>query len=307
LVFAVVQGSVAGFSNPAQLALVARVVPRSDLSPAIAMQSGTVQTGRFIGPAIAGPLLLLSSPALIFWLVSGGFLFFVMMLFRMRTLEEERPSSESKGIVTDFAEGVGYSLSHLGIRCMLLFTALMSLLLRPLVELMPGISDNVFGRGPDGLAWLLGAFGFGSLLSSVYLALRGRTEGLAKVYSLYFFIGSATLVYFSMLSNFWVALLMVTVFGFSTNTSSVAAQTMVQHMVSENLRARTMSLLGLTFRAVPAAGALILGLGQSSLGMIPPLMAAGLLGLVSWVGLVSVMRRGSLIRQLENEAGPMIQ
>ena len=68
-----------------------------------------------------------------------------------------------------------------------------------------------------------------------------------------------------------------------------------------------MRLLGLTFRAVPAAGALILGLGQSSLGMIPPLMAAGLLGLVSWVGLVSVMRRGSLIRQLENEAGPIIQ
>ena len=299
LVFAVVQGCVAGISNPAQLALVARVVPRSDLSPAIAMQSGTVQTGRFIGPAIAGPLLIISSPALIFWLVSGGFLFFVMILFRMDTIEEERPNNESKGVVTDFAEGVRYSLGHLGIRSMLLFTALMSLLLRPLAELMPGISDNVFGRGPGGLAWLLAAFGLGSLLSSVYLALRGRTEGLAKVYSLYFAIGSLTLVIFSILSSFWAALFVVTVFGFSTNTSSVAAQTMVQHMVSEHMRARTMSLLGLTFRAVPAAGALILGFAQSSLGMTGPLIAAGLLGLMTWAALVAVMRGGALARQLE--------
>ena len=82
---------------------------------------------------------------------------------------------------------------------------------------------------------------------------------------------------------------------------------MVQHMVSENLRARTMSLLGLTFRAVPAAGALILGLGQTYIGMVTPLVVAGLLGLVSWAGLVIVMRGGSLARQLEVPAKPMIR
>ena len=299
LAFAVVQGIVASFSNPAQLALVARIVPRTDLSPAIAMQSGTVQAGRFIGPAIAGPILLFSGPALIFWLVSAGFLFFVMMLFRISTIETELSNRQSKGIVANFLEGIRYSFSHLGIRNMILFSAIMSLLLRPLAELMPGISDNVFGRGPEGLAWLLAAFGLGSLLSSVYLALRGQNKGLARIYLFYFAIGSITLVIFSIISIFWVALLLVTIFGFSTNTVSVAGQTMVQHMVSEHMRARTMSLLGLTFRAVPAAGALILGFAQSSLGMTGPLIAAGLLGLMTWAALVAVMRGGALARQLE--------
>ena len=182
---------------------------------------------------------------------------------------------------------------------MILFSAIISLLLRPLAELMPGISDNVFGRGPEGFAWLLAAFGLGSLLSSVYLALRGQNKGLARIYLFYFAIGSITLVIFSIISIFWVALLLVTIFGFSTNTVSVAGQTMVQHMVSEHMRARTMSLLGLTFRAVPAAGALILGFAQSSLGMTAPLIAAGLLSLVTWVGLATVMRGGTLVRQLE--------
>ena len=198
--------------------------------------------------------LLFSGPELVFWLVSAGFLFFVMMLYQIHTLETELSNRQSKGMAADFMEGFRYSISHMGIRNMILFTALMSFLLRPLAELMPGISDNVFGRGPEGLAWLLAAFGLGSLLSSVYLALRTQNKGLARIYLFYFATGSITLVIFSIFSNFWVALLLVTIFGFSTNTVPVASQSMFQHMVSEPMRARTMGLLGLTFRAVPFAG-----------------------------------------------------
>ncbi len=300
LVFAVLQGCITGLSNPSHLALVAKLVPPQDLSPAIALQSGTVQSGRFIGPAIAGLLLVNYDAGVVFALVSMGLMFFCIILFTLQTVEPEELSRSSKSLMGDFVDGMRYVAGNFPIRIIILYTALMSLLLRPIVDLMPGFADVVLNRSADGLAWLLAFFGVGAMASALWIAMRGKTEGLAQVFSINLFIGASSLLIFALSNNFWFALFVVTIFGFSSTTVSICSQTLIQHLVDGSMRARVMSLLGITFRAVPALGALSLGVGSSLFGLRAPIVTAAVLCLIAWVAFVYTLKRYNQSGEMEH-------
>lgn len=300
LIIAFVQGAVAGFSNPGHLALIAKIVTRADLSGAVAVQSGVVQTGRFIGPAIAGPLLVAYGPGMVYALVAVAFTCAAINLWLVTTIEPEK-AGVSRGFRGDFVDGVRYTLDHFAIRAIIVYTAIMSFLLRPVVELLPGFSDVVFARGAEGLAWLLAAFGFGSLISAVHIAVRGETRGLTHLFIVNLIIGALSLLAFALIPNFYAAMALTVVVGMSTNTVSIISQILAQHMVAGHMRARVMSLLGMTFRAVPAGGALFQGWAASAFGLAGPVAAASILCIVAWVHLVRIARRNNLAKQAEEE------
>jgi MFS family permease len=298
LVIAFLQGAIAGFSNPGHLALIAKIVPRQDLSPAVALQSGVVQTGRFIGPAIAGPLLVHYGPGPVFALVAAVFTFAAVNLWFVTTLEPEK-SGGGRGFRGDFADGVRYTMDHFAIRTIILYTAIMSFLLRPVVELLPGFSDVVFGRGAEGLAWLLSAFGLGSLISAIHIAVRGETKGLTNIFSVNLIIGALSLLAFALMPHFWIAMALTVVFGMTTNTVSIVSQILAQHMVAGHMRARVMSILGTTFRAVPAGGALFQGWAAAFFGLAAPVVVASILCIIAWARLVQIARRENLAGRIE--------
>ena len=297
LVLAVLQGCVSGFSNPSHLALVAKLVPRGDLSPAVALQAGTVQTGRFIGPALVGPLMVALGSGWVFALVALGYLFFVIMLFSIKTLEVERPSISKDGFVSDFSEGIRYAWGHYAIFNLSLFTTFSAILLRPVLELMPGFVDLVFERGVEGLAGLLAAFGAGSTISAFWIAYRGEVKGLARIFAATLMIGSLVLLVFSLNSNFWVGMGLAASFGFASNTVSICSQTLVQHMVAGHMRARVMGLLGMTFRAIPALGALILGWAATFFGLPAVILFSSTLGILAWLRLTQIRRAREIMEE----------
>ena len=58
LISALLIGSLESLTTPARMALVHALVPKEDLSAAIALGSATFNAARFVGPAIAGALLV---------------------------------------------------------------------------------------------------------------------------------------------------------------------------------------------------------------------------------------------------------
>lgn len=299
LVIVFLEGIVAGFSNPSHLALVAKILPRENLSSAVALQSATVQTGRFIGPALAGPVLALFGAGTVFGAVAVCFAFSGAMLLMTRTLQPERSSGSARSFMGDFVDGLRYTADHFAIRTIIVFTAIMALLLRPLVELLPGFVDQTFGRGAEGLAWLMTAFGVGSVISAVYIAVRGETAGLTRVFIVYLVIGALSLLAFAFTTDFMMALGLTVIFGMSTNTVSIASQTLAQNAVAGQMRARVMSILGMTFRGVPALGALIQGWAQSIFGLPAPVASAAVICLVAWIYLVNLARSRDLAKAAE--------
>ena len=299
LVIVFLNGLIMAMHQPSYFAMVANLVPREDLSAAVALQSAMVQTARFIGPAMAGALIVWSDVAVAFAVNAVSYVCLLAALLAVRFRDPPREEGPEKSIFTGVVEGVRFISGHLAIRTILLITALLALLLRPVMELMPGFASDVFGRGADGLAWLMSAAGLGAIIGSLWIAGRGQTVGLTRIFAASTFVAAAALFAFAQNSAFWPAVALVAVFGLASNVNSISSQILVQSAVDPAMRARVMSFVGLTFRAVPAIGAAIVGSVASIYGLGLPTSVTAVLALAIGLWLLRQMRKADLAHLAE--------
>lgn len=279
-----VNGIVIGFNQPARLALMPSLVPRQDLSTAIAINSIAFNLARFIGPAVAGLLIVSIGVAGAFAANAISFLAFLIALSRLR-LAGETDGGAGRGRASVFeqlAEGIAYTVRHPGIGPMLLLLAMVSLGVRPFVELMPGFAAQVFGRGADGLAMLSAAVGVGAVITGIWLARRGG-GGLTRLVLLNALFVSLAIIAFAATDNFWFAMLAVTLAGMAMVATGVSMQTLMQMSIDGAMRGRVLSLYGIIFIGGPAAGALIMGALSEAVGLRLPLAAGAGLAILIWL------------------------
>ena len=77
-------------------------------------------------------------------------------------------------MVRDLIDGFQYSFSHQGISFLLISLSVTALFIRPYIDLLPGVSAQIFDLGAEGLSILLAATGLGAMLGAIWLAQRGR-------------------------------------------------------------------------------------------------------------------------------------
>ncbi len=303
LVLVLMNGIVMGFNQPSRLALIPSLVPREDLSTAVAINAIVFNLARFIGPAAAGLIIVTSGVAAAFAANALTFPFFLLALWRLRlpAVANAKARATVAGIWADIREGLAYVAGHAGIGPLLVLLVMMSIMVRPFVELLPGFTDQVFARGAEGLAILSSTIGVGAILGGVWMANRsGGNQGLTRLA-----LGSAVVVALAILGfaatdNFAVAVACVAISGCAMVGAGVASQVLLQSAVDPAMRGRVMSLYGIIFRGGPAAGALVIGLASEWVGLRWPL-AMGCLGALAacaWAW----GRYGVLRRELEAEA-----
>ena len=275
-------GSLEALSTPVRMSLVHSLVGHKDLSPAIALGSAMFNGARLVGPAIAGTLIL--------WLEIGAvmaigtftfFQFFVVLLF-IQIDEPDRDHEISFDVFGDIRTGMNYVFGDQGIRFLLLLLGVTGLLVRPFMELLPGFADQVFGRGPDGLAILMSSIGFGGLMSGLWLAHRGRTSGLTSLVTLSLLISGVSLVLFTLTEFIWLAACFMVSAGFFMLLGNIASQTLIQNSVDSAVRARVMSLFVVLSWGVPAFGALAQGWLASLFSLQPVVGTGAAMALMLW-------------------------
>ncbi len=276
-------GTLEALSTPVRMSLVHSLVRREDLSPAVALGSAMFNGARLLGPAIAGALIL--------WLDTGTvmaigalmfFQFYVVLLF-IRVDEPGRDRKLSFEVFADILIGVKYVLGDPGIRFLMILLGATGLLIRPFLELLPGFADQVFGRGPDGLAILMSSVGCGGLISGLWLAHRGRTRGLTRLVTWSLLISGVSLALFTVTGFIWLAACFMVSVGFFMLLGGIASQTLIQNAVDSAMRARVMSLFVVLSWGVPAFGALAEGWIASFVGLQPVVAAGALLAIVLWL------------------------
>ena len=276
------QGAVIGFNQPARLALIPSLVPRSDLATAVAINSIVFNTARFIGPALAGIAIVALHISAVFALNALSFLAFLFALSRLR-LPVAIASEKPRSMLGAVAEGLRYALRHPGIGPILLLQAVLALCARPFVELLPGFAADVFGRGAAGLAVLSSTIGIGAIVGGLWLAQRPDQSGLTGVVLGSSVLTALTVLGFALCPWFWPAVACVALSGVAMVVAGAGTQTVLQAAVDEGMRGRVLSLFGLIFRGGPALGALVVGVASEALGLQAPLAVGALLGLLAAV------------------------
>jgi MFS family permease len=283
LVLTITYGILEALSTPARMSVVHTLVPQRDLSPAVALGSTSFNAARFLGPAIAGLLITYFSIGVVISICAVAFAQFYIVLIFLRIDETGRDRKMSLELFGDMKRGLAYVLGDRGIRFLMLLLAATGLLIRPFMELLPGFSDQVFGRGPEGMSILLSSIGLGAVFSGLWLAQRGETRGLTRLVTVSMMVCALALLLFSLASNLWLGAGFLLVLGFFMLLAGVGSQTLIQNVVESHMRARVLSLFVLISWGLPALGAITMGWLAEYIGLQEVVGGGAALVLVVWL------------------------
>lgn len=297
-----VQGILQAAGHPFRQALVANLVAPEELNAAIAVNSISWHASRFIGPGLAGVVIVALGAGSAVAANAASFVPFLIALHRLRPPHRPRPAAPRTlaEIPREISYAVGYVRGHRAIGPMFLVLVAASVAGRAASELLPGFAGGVFARGAMGLAWLTAAAGFGAMLGAVWAArsaelarLPGRAIAAALVLAL-------ALLGFVATARFPVALLCLAVSALALTIGGVATQTVVQASVPETLRGRVLGLFGMLWMGLPALGALGLGALSDAVGLRAACGGAALLPALAWAWALG--RRRAIARAVGGRA-----
>jgi MFS family permease len=106
---------------------------------------------------------------------------------------------------------------------------------------------------------MLSVAGVGALSSSVYMAARKSIKGLPLVTSLLGCVASLALIVFSQSRSLLLSMLMMLFLGVGMTIQMSATNTMIQSVVTDQMRGRVLSVYTMAFNSLTPFGALLMG------------------------------------------------
>lgn len=302
LALTIFRGSVLAFSRPSRMTFVYTLVGRDLLPSAIATNSMIFNLSRFIGPAIGGAILAAGNAAWTFTFGAVMFFIFTVALSCMRI--PPAPPREPRGtsMMAETVEGLRYIMAHPGIRSQLALMMMVSIFAKPLTDLFPGFSAEVFGQGPQGLAMLFTCHGIGAMAGGLWLTSRGSLKGLSNINLTNVMIIGFVILLFAMTTVFWVGCVLVTMIGFAFIVQGISNQTLIQSAIDTEFRGRVVSTYGLINQGVPALGSMAIGGLAEHFGLHWPVAAGAVICL--FLGVWVWRKRDWMAKALGTEGAP---
>ncbi|MGW6278233.1 MFS transporter [Kribbella sp. NPDC055071] len=294
-----VLGACQALTSPAWQAIQPELVPRAELPEAAALGSLNVNIARAIGPALAGVVLGLTGPSVVFAVNAVSYLAVLFALLRWHRPATSAAAGEA--MLPALRAGIRYVVYAPGIRRVLLRAGLFVLPASALWGLLPVAAVNRLGLGSTGYGVLLGALGVGAIVGAV--TLKWLREHLGRNVLL----GGATVAYaigvfaVALLHNATIVAVLFVLAGAGWLAGLSTLNTTLQLALPTWVRARALAVYLMVFLGGQGVGALIWGLVAAGLGAATTLVVSGVLlvlGATSLVVLPIHARTGSLDRTI---------
>lgn len=293
-------GVVTAMNQPARLSMVRNLVRTDDLPSAIAINSVLWNSARFVGPMVAGALIVSLDVGWAFIVNGLSFLFFLVALERLRDVIPREPTVTGGRVLTQIMDGIRYVSRHQGLGPLIGLLLIGSVFVRPFAELLPGFADAVFGRGADGLAMLTSATGVGAVIAGVWLSQTAARQQLTDL-ALHSLVAMALAMFLLCATDwFWLGLVATGAAGCFMTVNGVAAQSLIQYSCAPEMLGRVLSIYGLSARAGPAIGALMMGTASDWLGLQTPVAVGA--GVCVLAYLWALRRKRHIAEALSQEA-----
>ena len=268
-------GSINALDNPTRQAFYPSLVPKENLSNAIALNSAVINGSRLIGPAVGGILIGLFGEGICFLLNGLSYLGVILALFLMR-LPAFVPHLHTQNILTDIQEGFTYVTGNIPIRALLLLMSVISFFGLPLMTFIPAYVKDILLGESEMLGFLLSCIGIGSFSAALYLAARKSVHGLSKVVTLSGVLLGISLCIISFLKIPWAAGLICIPAGFSIISTVASINTLLQTLSDEDKRGRVMGYLAMTFTGIAPIGSMLLGALEKYTGLPAIIFISGI-------------------------------
>ncbi len=259
-------GVVMAFATAARLSMVPLLMEPRYVPSAVANDAVIFNSARVVGPMLAAWIIATWDSGTAFFINGCVFMVFVVCLSVVRLLRDENIRGGGGNVISQTVEGVRAASRHPGIGPILLVLSAVAIGVKSFFDLLPAVSDEVFGAGVDGFAHLAAAGGAGAVTCAIWLAIRGRMEGLTVLTLASMALGAGGLVIMCGTNIFWLGLVGSFFGGAAVTLSGTGTQTLMQNAVDGHLRGRVMSIFGMLHRGGPALGALGMGAAAEIIG-----------------------------------------
>jgi MFS family permease len=286
---------------PVFAAIVPEVVPREQLSPAIALNGIAMNLSRVIGPVLAGVLLAAFNDAVVFALnaVLAAVAFALILTWRSQPRTSALPGERFVGALR---VGVNFARQSPRLKHVLLRVFLFFLQSTALIALLPLVARDMHGGGPATFTVMLACLGGGAIVAALrfpHWRARWSRDQFIWVGSLAQAGLSVVVVY---VHELWVALPAMALVGMAwisvANSLTISAQLALPDWV----RARGMAIYQTALMGGSAASSLIWGWVAAWLSVPQSVAGAALVGVA---GLV-VLRKHKLEGRPDPDFTPQV-
>jgi MFS family permease len=263
----------AALNAPAWQAIVPELVPRSELSAAVSLNSVAFNIARAVGPALGGFVVAAVGPWAVFLLNSLSFIGVLFVLYRWQR-EPVETISPTERVMGAMRAGVRYVRHDPELRAVLVRTGVFVSCASALWAMMPLVARQQLGLGAFGYGVLLGGLGAGAILAAFILPeLRHKVSinVLTICGTLAFAATTATLA----VVRIFPLLCVVMIFGgFAWMSLMSGFNISVQALVPAWVRARVLAIYLLVFFGGMALGSAFWGVVATRIGVSDALLCA---------------------------------
>ena len=265
--------AVAALMSPAYQSLIPNLVPSSELTNAISLNTLMFQIATIVGPAVAGLVMVKANVAWVYALNALSFLVIVGALLRLRY----------RGKAAAGAVGLGWAAIVEGWRFVrgakIIWGSMMLDFLATFFSsartMLPLVAGDILHVGAAGYGLLSTSQAIGSVIAGLVMSLRKDIyrQGTVLLGSVVIY-GAATAL-FGLSASFALSYLLFAVTGAADTVSTVIRATIRQIMTPDRLRGRMTGINMIFFMGGPQLGEMEAGLVAAAMGVPFAIVSGG--------------------------------
>jgi MFS family permease len=252
-----VSGLAQAFGGPAYSALIPTLVDKEDMPNAIALNSIQFNLAVTVGPALAGITLAKLGEKWCFGLNALSFLAPIVSLSMIST--RFVPESTKQSMLKSLTQGMKFIWHQGSMVGLIVLAFLMTFLSMPMRTYIPVFVKDIFHRGPETYGNLLSLMGVGSICGSLVIAGLGNMRNKGRFALLMLICLGAGIAVFSLSSSLPVSYATLVVVGASMMAVFATMTSLVQLIITNEMRGRVMSVYNFAFRGGMPMGNLLSG------------------------------------------------
>ncbi len=239
-----ISGICVSVSQNSRMALVANTVPRESMANAFATNVLTIPGTRMIGPFIGGIMITRLGFFWNFTLESLLYLGTILVFLPLKTpYLRRRRIMPNESFVSDLLAGFAYVWRDKRVLFYLTMLGFIpNTILQPAIFLLPVFTDEILRRGADVGGYFLAINGLGGLMMALFIASFGFVYRKGMIVLVCAIASSVIILLFSHAYILPLAFLLIMVFASSQSAFRTTNGTLMQLIVTDDMRSRVTSL-----------------------------------------------------------------
>lgn len=271
------------FFYPAQLALMAQIVPRNLYANSSTWNSTIWHIAAVGGPATGGIVYGFAGKETAY---AGVVIFVVISLLLFYRIKKYPMNVNLKGepFLKNLSTGIKFVFRNqviLGALSLDMFAVLFG----GAVAMLPVFASDILFVGPQGLGLLRAAPAFGAIMMALILAYHPplKKAGIYLFTSVSLF--GLFIIAFAVSKNFYLSILLLLLSGMADNVSVIIRATIIQTMTPDAMRGRVAAVNSIFIGSSNEIGSFESGLAAKLIGLVPSVIFGGTMTVLITAGL----------------------